>query len=200
MSSRQAHTAQAARRGPPPPSNAQMLTLGKLSFLASFCPLHRTYPGHVLASIFIPAVNNGCVRLFENEQGATAAALIWARLSDDVSARMLSDGRAPTTDEWAAGDTLWFIDLLAPYRLHHAQQQRSLAARIGTLRERLRPHLGESSGALARLARTFRRACRCRRYAFYSQHRLLPGSGNRLLLGKKNGRRHLAVCPDRGHR
>lgn len=43
-------------------------------------------------------------------------------------------------------------DLLAPYRLHHAQQQRSMAARIATLRERLRPHLADSAGHLARLA------------------------------------------------
>jgi len=43
-------------------------------------------------------------------------------------------------------------DLLAPFRLHHAQQQRSMAARVGTLRERLRPHLADSAGVLARLA------------------------------------------------
>lgn len=43
-------------------------------------------------------------------------------------------------------------DLLAPYRLHHTQQQRSMAARVATLRERLRPRLAEASGALARLA------------------------------------------------
>jgi hypothetical protein len=43
-------------------------------------------------------------------------------------------------------------DLLAPFRLHHAQQQRSMAARIASLRERLRPRLAEASGALARLA------------------------------------------------
>lgn len=43
-------------------------------------------------------------------------------------------------------------DLLAPFRLHHSQQQRSMAARVATLRERLRPRLAEASGALARLA------------------------------------------------
>jgi hypothetical protein len=43
-------------------------------------------------------------------------------------------------------------DLLAPFRLHHAQQQRAMAARAATLRERLRPQLAETSGALARLA------------------------------------------------
>jgi len=43
-------------------------------------------------------------------------------------------------------------DLLAPFRLHHAQQQRSIAARVASLRERLRPRLAEASGALGRLA------------------------------------------------
>lgn len=43
-------------------------------------------------------------------------------------------------------------DLLAPFRLHHAQQQRAMAARIATLRERLRPRLAEAAGDLARLA------------------------------------------------
>lgn len=43
-------------------------------------------------------------------------------------------------------------DLLAPFRLHHAQQQRNMAARVATLRERLRGRLAEASGPLARLA------------------------------------------------
>jgi hypothetical protein len=43
-------------------------------------------------------------------------------------------------------------DLLAPFRLHHVQQQRHMAARVASLRERLRPRLAEVSGALARLA------------------------------------------------
>lgn len=43
-------------------------------------------------------------------------------------------------------------DLLAPFRLHHTQQQRAMAARIATLRERLRPRLVEAAGGLARVA------------------------------------------------
>lgn len=44
-------------------------------------------------------------------------------------------------------------DALAPYRLHHSQQQRSMLARIGGLRERLRNRLMQGCGArLARLA------------------------------------------------
>lgn len=51
-----------------------------------------------------------------------------------------------------APDGVPLADLLAPFRLHHAQQQRAMAARIATLRERLRPRLAEACGALARLA------------------------------------------------
>ena len=43
-------------------------------------------------------------------------------------------------------------DLLAPYRLHHAQQQRSIAARVASLRERLRARLADDSPALTQLA------------------------------------------------
>lgn len=114
MSSRQSRTPAADPRGAPP-TDDQLLALGKLSFLAAYCPLHRSYPGHLMSAIFFPAVSNGCVRFFENDQGATAAALIWARLSEEVAVRMLSDGRPPSTQEWVAGDQMWFIDLLAPF-------------------------------------------------------------------------------------
>jgi hypothetical protein len=61
-------------------------------------------------------------------------------------AELAAESAAPAPEGLALGD------LLAPYRLHHAQQQRSMAARIATLRERLRPRLAEASGSLARLA------------------------------------------------
>ncbi|MFG6486566.1 DUF3348 family protein [Roseateles sp. BYS78W] len=61
-------------------------------------------------------------------------------------AELAADAAAPAPEGVA------LADLLAPFRLHHAQQQRSMAARIATLRERLRPRLTEASGALARLA------------------------------------------------
>lgn len=93
----------------------QLLSLGRLHFLAAFCPLHRKMPAAWLARIFIPAVNSDCVRFFENDQGQVCAALIWARLTDEVSQRMVYDDRPPTAQDWAAGDKLWFLDLLAPF-------------------------------------------------------------------------------------
>lgn len=97
------------------PTDAELLSIGKLHFLASFCPLHRRMPEIALARLFYPALNNSCVRFFENEHGKTAAALIWARLSDDVAAQLTQDGRIPNEAEWVSGSRLWFLDLIAPF-------------------------------------------------------------------------------------
>ena len=93
----------------------QISALGWLSFLASFCPLHRGYRGGALAELFIPAINHDCVRFFRNEEGHVCAALIWARLSDDVSERMIFEGKPPQPNEWKSGKNLWFLDVLAPF-------------------------------------------------------------------------------------
>ena len=97
------------------PSEAHVLSLGRLSFLAGYCPLHRQFPVSALSRLFIPAINHDCVRFFENEQGNVAAALIWARLSDSVSERMIYDQTPPDQSEWASGTNLWFLDILAPF-------------------------------------------------------------------------------------
>jgi len=92
--------------------------------------------------------------------GANAAArreaMDWAdaalaRLQEELTAAF-DDALLARESAEAAPEGVPLADLLAPYRLHHAQQQRSMAARVATLRERLRPRLAEASGALARLA------------------------------------------------
>ncbi len=93
----------------------QISALGWLSFLASFCPLHRGYRGGALAELFIPAINHDCVRFFRNDEDRVCAALIWARLSDDVSERMVFEGKPPQPNEWKSGKNLWFLDILAPF-------------------------------------------------------------------------------------
>lgn len=108
------------------PTDEHLLALGKLSFLAGYCPLHRGYRGSVLASLFFPAVNHGCVRFFKDEGGATAAALIWARLTDKVAERMLHDRVLPGEADWIAGPNLWFLDLIAPFG-HGRQIARHIA-------------------------------------------------------------------------
>ena len=76
-----------------------------------------------------------------------------AATANAAALREARDWAAAALDRVQADLSAAFDDtLLAPFRLHHSQQQRSMAARVATLRERLRPRLAEASGALARLA------------------------------------------------
>lgn len=108
------------------PTGDQLLMLGKLSFLAGFCPVHRKLSTEFLGKLFFPAINHDCVRLFENPQNETCAALIWARLSDEVSEAFVRDQRAPTAAEWVSGENLWFLDIIAPFG-HGIQVARQIA-------------------------------------------------------------------------
>ncbi|MBV1867174.1 MAG: toxin-activating lysine-acyltransferase [Marinosulfonomonas sp.] len=108
-------------------SDEHFLSLGRLAFLASHCPLHKQFPAQAVNRIFIPAVNNECVRFFENSNGDVCAALIWARLSDSVSERMIFDAKPPDESEWISGNNLWFLDILAPFK--HGHQIARLIAR-----------------------------------------------------------------------
>lgn len=90
-------------------------TYGALSLLAAYCPLHKTFSAQLLNRFFLPAVEHKCVRIFRTSRNQPCAALIWARLSDDVSSRMFSEHRPPKADEWNSGRHLWFLDLIAPF-------------------------------------------------------------------------------------
>lgn len=108
------------------PDDQQLRDFGTLSYLASYCPLHQQYSPGLLRSLFMPAVTHGCVRFFENEDGVNAAALIWARLSDDASSKMIYDSVPPIHEDWSSGENLWFLDLIAPFG-HGKQVIRHLA-------------------------------------------------------------------------
>jgi len=97
------------------PTDDSLLSLGKLQYLASYCPLHSKFPSALLARLFVPAIDNGCVRFFATADGRPGAALIWARLSDDAVTRMILDKAPPGPDDWASGSNLWFLDLIAPF-------------------------------------------------------------------------------------
>ncbi|MBL8277777.1 MAG: DUF3348 family protein [Pelomonas sp.] len=86
-----------------------------------------------------------------HQQAVDWAGAALARLQDELSAAF-DDALLARDAAEPAPEGVPLADLLAPFRLHHTQQQRSMAARIATLRERLRPHLADSSAALARLA------------------------------------------------
>lgn len=97
------------------PMPDSVAVFGALSFLAAHCPLHQKFSAGMLRQLFLPAAEHNCVRLFQNKKGVPCAALIWSRLSDDVSERMIYDNKPPAPDEWNSGPNLWFLDLIAPF-------------------------------------------------------------------------------------
>lgn len=103
-----------------------------------------------LSQLLATAPASGTTDAARREAQDWAAAAL-DRLQTDLTAAfddaLLAQDAAEPTPEGVP-----LADLLAPFRLHHAQQQRSMAARIATLRERLRPRMAEASGTLARLA------------------------------------------------
>ena len=90
-------------------------TYGALSLLAAHCPLHRTYSAVMLNRLFLPAVEHQAVRVFRTADNKPCGALIWARLSDEVAARMFTENQPPRASDWNSGSHLWFLDLLAPF-------------------------------------------------------------------------------------
>ena len=96
-------------------SDRRMASFGRLSMLASYCPLHKKLPVQALSRLFIPAINNDTIRFFTNDDDQVCAALIWARLSDEVSQRMIYDQVPPTEKDWTSGTNLWTLDILAPF-------------------------------------------------------------------------------------
>lgn len=88
---------------------------GALAFLAARCPLHGRYSAAQLNQWLMPAAEHKCVRLFQNSDGVPCAALIWARLSPEVSGRMIDTNSPPRPEDWVSGSELWFMDILAPF-------------------------------------------------------------------------------------
>jgi hypothetical protein len=89
-------------------------------------------------------------------ESARQSAADWV---DSALERLLSESRAGFNDPVLARESaeplakpLPLADALAPYRLHHAQQQRSIAMRVASLRQRLRERVADGSPALARLS------------------------------------------------
>lgn len=101
----------------------------------------------VLAQTLATPVETGPEPLAATADWAAAAlARLRAELQASFADTLLVDDNTTPTG-------MSFNDVFAPYRLHHAQQQRALIARVGTLRERLRAKLAAGpSPRLARLA------------------------------------------------
>lgn len=63
----------------------------------------------------VPALKSGQCKIYVNDDVGPAAFVTWAFLDDECHEAMLSHGRNPPADRWAAGKHLWVMDIVAPY-------------------------------------------------------------------------------------
>ncbi|EAN2945071.1 toxin-activating lysine-acyltransferase [Salmonella enterica] len=88
--------------------------LGKVSWLWSCSPLHRTWPVTIFATNVIPAIAHKKYFLHE-ENGFPVAYCSWANLSLESELKYIKDTNSLSYKDWDSGDRNWFIDWIAPF-------------------------------------------------------------------------------------
>ena len=67
-------------------------------------------------TIVFPAIAHNQIELFYNEDTNAVGAVVWATLAADVEKRVIKTGRIDLhISEWNEGDSLWIVDLVAPF-------------------------------------------------------------------------------------
>ncbi|AHM03546.1 RTX toxin-activating lysine-acyltransferase (type I secretion system) [Roseibacterium elongatum DSM 19469] len=104
------------RRLPPleTPSADALRVNGDLSFLAFRSPRHQQMQLAVLRRYIEPPVMLGQFRIFRIDEVPRAA--VTGGFLSETAERKLIAGDALDPEDWRAGDRMWIIDLMAPYK------------------------------------------------------------------------------------
>ncbi|PRC92481.1 toxin-activating lysine-acyltransferase [Solimicrobium silvestre] len=79
-------------------------------------PAHRDQPLSKLYKIIEAAISHKTIKFYFNEDGNVVACVIWALLAEDVEHRVIQTGEFSLHEsEWNEGNSLWIIELLAPF-------------------------------------------------------------------------------------
>ena len=100
----------------------EAFVLGSAVWLWMHSPMHRETPLLALQDVLLPAIRHKqFAMMIDNNR--PVAWVSWAWLNEDTEACYLQqDVMHLSTDEWASGGRLWFIDWIAPFghtRLMH---------------------------------------------------------------------------------
>ncbi len=91
---------------------AQML--GEVVWLMTQSPVHRQMFIGDLEWFCLPALLLEQYRIFYGPD-APAAVAFWAAVSEETEARLIEGGSRLQPGEWARGDRLWLVELVAPF-------------------------------------------------------------------------------------
>lgn len=54
-------------------------------------------------------------KIYYTSENKPAAAVLWAKVNDEVEGRLKNGQRKLTQEEWNSGESNWIIDMIAPY-------------------------------------------------------------------------------------
>jgi len=84
---------------------------GQMCALAAYSPVHRKWAVSEAARLFMPPIV--LRQFFMLEDGSAFAT--WGWLSKEVSDGWINRTRKLMPDDWKSGDSLWFMDFIAPF-------------------------------------------------------------------------------------
>lgn len=92
--------------------------LGEIAWLFTQSPLHRALPMDALEWLAMPAIIHRQFYVFRDGEKPVGVAL-WARCGREAEAKlqrgMVEPANRLTLEEWNGGDTIWLVDLVAPF-------------------------------------------------------------------------------------
>lgn len=100
----------------------KVAVLGHAVWLMTRIQSHRHFFISDLEWALLPPIANNQFRLWR-EQNVPLAFATWASVSPEVEERLLSGNPRLAPADWASGDRLWLMDLLAPFGQAEAAAQ-----------------------------------------------------------------------------
>lgn len=92
--------------------------LGEMTWLLTQSPLHKPLPIEAVEWLVMPALIHEQFYVFRDGERPVGLAL-WAKCSPQAEAKlergMLEAQNRLTLEEWNSGETIWLVDLIAPF-------------------------------------------------------------------------------------
>lgn len=111
------NSAQMGEAGQPHPPTVSHL-LGEMSWLMTQSPLHKALPLEALEWLAMPALIHRQFYIFRDGDKPVGLAL-WAKCNAAAEAKlergMIEPENRLTLEEWTNGQTIWLVDLIAPF-------------------------------------------------------------------------------------
>ena len=103
---------------PAAPAPTVSHVLGEMTWLLTQSPLHKALPIEALEWLVMPALIHEQFYIFRDGDRPVGLAL-WAKCNEEAEAKldrgMLEPEHRLTLEEWKSGDSIWLVDLVAPF-------------------------------------------------------------------------------------